>query len=109
MAESTPVLVQSALILFWTRLGRLHALETVKGARFWKHSLRQEMNSVDTLGRVYVGLSGEELRKGLHRVYTHLKRNKALPAMRGWGVGVLDGHERDPGFLGTADGGRTLW
>ena len=89
----TPVLVQSALILFWTRLGSLHALETVKKARFWKQWLGQEMSSVDTLGRVYVGLRVAELREGLHRVYTRLKRIKALPAMRGWDVAVLDGHE----------------
>jgi hypothetical protein len=85
--------VQSALILFWTRLGSLHALETVKKARFWKQWLGREMSSVDTLGRVYVGLGVEELRRGLHRVYTRLKRNKALPPMRGWDVAVLDGHE----------------
>ena len=89
----TPVLVQSALILFWTRLGSLHALETVQKARFWKRWLGREMSSVDTLGRVYSGLQVRGLRTGLHRVYTRLKRNKALPAMRGWDVAVLDGHE----------------
>jgi len=65
------VLVQSALILFWTRLGSLHALETVKKARFWKRWLGREMSSVDTLGRVYAGLKVEGLRKGLHHVYKH--------------------------------------
>jgi hypothetical protein len=86
-------LVQSALILFWTRLGSLHALETVQKARFWKRWLGREMSSVDTVGRVYSGLEVGGLRTGLHRVYTRLKRNKALPAMRGWDVAVLDGHE----------------
>ena len=89
----TPVLVQSAWILFCTRLGSLHALETVQKARFWKRWLGREMSSVDTVGRVYSGLEVGGLRKGLHRVYTRLKRNKALPAMRGWDVAVLDGHE----------------
>ena len=89
----TPVLVQSALILFWTRLGSLNALETVKKATFWKRWLGREMSSVDTLGRVYAGLRVEGLRKGLQHVYTRLKRNKALPGMRGWDVAVLDGHE----------------
>jgi hypothetical protein len=87
------VLVQSALILFWTRLGSLNALETVKKATFWKRWLGREMSSVDTLGRVYAGLRVEGLRKGLQHVYTRLKRNKALPGMRGWDVAVLDGHE----------------
>ena len=89
----TAVLVQSALILFWTRLGSLNALETVKRASFWKQWLGREMSSVDTLGRVYAGLRVEGLRKGLHHVYTRLKRNKALPGIRGWDVAVLDGHE----------------
>ena len=89
----TPVLVQSALILFWTRLGSLPALETVQKARFWKRWLGREMSSVDTVGRAYSGLEVGGLRTGLHRVYTRLKRNKALPAMRGWDVAVLDGHE----------------
>jgi len=89
----TPVLVQSALILFWTRLGSLHALETVQKARFWKRWLGRELSSVDTLGRVYTDLRVEGLRKGLHHVYTRLKRNKALPGIRGWDVAALDGHE----------------
>jgi hypothetical protein len=89
----TPVLVQAAWILFWARLGSLHALETVKKARFWKRWLGREMSSVDTLGRVFADLRVEGLRKGLRHVYTRLKRNKALPGMRGWDVAVLDGHE----------------
>ena len=94
----TAVLVQSALILFWTRLGSLNALETVNKASFWKHWLGREMSSVDTLGRVYAGLRVEGLRKGLHHVYARLKRNKALPGMRGWDVAVLDGHESHAGY-----------
>ncbi len=89
----TPVLVQSALILFWTRLGSLNALETLKKAASWKPWLGREMSSVDTLGRVYVALRVEGLRGGLHHVYGRLKRNKALPGMGGWDVAVLDGHE----------------
>ena len=88
-----PLLVQSALILFWTRLGSLNALETVQKAPFWKRWLGREMGSVDTLGRVYARLRVEGLRKGLHDIYTRLKRNKALPGMCGWDVAVLDGHE----------------
>ena len=89
----TPILVQSALILFWTRLGSLHALETVKKATLWKHWLGRAMSSVDTLGRVYAGLRVEGLRQGLRQVYRRLKRNKALPGIRGWDVAVLDGQE----------------
>jgi hypothetical protein len=38
-------------------------------------------------------MDAKGLRKGLHQVYTCLKRNKALPALEGWEVAVLDGHE----------------
>ena len=55
----TPVLVPWALILFWTRLGSLHALERVKKATFWKHGLGCERRSGDSLGRVYAGLRAE--------------------------------------------------
>jgi hypothetical protein len=51
------------------------------------------MSSVDTLGRVYSALRVEGLREGLHHLYGRLKRNKALPGMRGWDIAVLDGHE----------------
>ncbi len=85
--------VQSALILFWTRLGSLNGLETVKQAAFWKHWLGREMCSVDTLGRVYAGLEVEGVREALHHVYARLKRNKAFPGIRGWDLAVLDGHE----------------
>jgi len=89
----TPGLVQTALILFWARLGSLNALETVQRDGAWKRWLGREAGSVDTLGRVYATLSREELRAGLHHVYVRLKRNKALPALRGWGIAILDGHE----------------
>jgi hypothetical protein len=89
----TPVLVKAVLVVFWARLGSLNALETVKKAAFWKCWLGREMSSVDTLGRVYSGLRVEGLRQGLYHLYRRLKRNKALPGMRGWDVAVLDGHE----------------
>lgn len=38
-------------------------------------------------------MEAQGLRRGLHRVYTCLKRNKALRAVEGWEVAVLDGHE----------------
>ncbi len=87
------MLVQAALVLFWTRLGSLHALETVQKAAFWQRWLGREMSSVDTLGRVYSALRVEGLRAGLQPVYGRLKRNKALAGIRGWDVAVLDGQE----------------
>jgi hypothetical protein len=38
-------------------------------------------------------MDAQGLRNGLHRVYACLKRNKALSALGGWEVAVVDGHE----------------
>jgi DDE family transposase len=88
-----PVVVKSVLAMFWARLGSLHALESVSAARFWKSWLQQPLASADTVGRVYSLLELEGLRTGIHHLYTRLKRNKALPAVGGLAVAVIDGHE----------------
>ena len=89
----TRVVVKSALAMFWARLGSLHALESVREARFWNNWLGQPLASSDTVGRVYSLLEVEALRTGLHHLYTRLKRNKALPGLGGLAVAVIDGHE----------------
>ena len=89
----TSVVVQSALVLFWARLGSLNALETLASAPFWKKWLGCEVPSVDTIGRVYDALEADALRQAIHHVYERLKRNKALPGIGGLGVAVIDGHE----------------
>jgi hypothetical protein len=85
--------LKASLVLFWARLGSLHALGTTAGARFWDQWLGEDLCSEDTLGRVHALIDAQGLRKGLSRVYTCLKRNKALRAREGWGMAVLDGHE----------------
>jgi hypothetical protein len=87
------VVVKSALVMFWARLGSLNALESVAQARFWKNWLGRPLCSADTIGRVYSQLEVQALRCGLHHLYTRLKRNKALPGLQGLAVAVLDGHE----------------
>jgi len=84
---------QAALVLFWARLGSLHALEMVRGASFWKRWLGRPVGSADTMGRVHALLENQGLREGLQHVYRRLKRNKALRGVGGWDVAVLDGHE----------------
>ncbi len=86
-------MLQSTLVLFWARLGSLNALEMVSGARFWKSWLGRPLASADTVGRVHAQLQVEGLREGLYRLYTRLKRNKALPGLGGVDVAVVDGHE----------------
>jgi hypothetical protein len=87
------VVVKSALVMFWARLGSLNALESVAQARFWKNWLGRPLCSADTVGRVYSQLEVESLRSGLHHLYTRLKRNQALPGLQGLAVAVVDGHE----------------
>jgi hypothetical protein len=89
----TPVLLKASLVLFWARLASLNALEMLASARFWKRWLGCPPASADTMGRVHALLLTDGLRKGLHQVYSRLKRNKALPSIGGWDVSVLDGHE----------------
>lgn len=85
--------LKAGLVLFWARLGSLNALGTTGAARFWKQWLGEDLCSADTIGRVHALMDAQGLRKGLHRVYACLKRNKALRALGGWEVAVLDGHE----------------
>lgn len=87
------MVLQSALVLFWARLGSLNALETLAAAPFWKSWLGCALPSADTIGRVYNSLEADPLRQAIHHVYQRLKRNKALPGIGGLGVAVLDGHE----------------
>lgn len=87
----TAVLVKSALALFWARLGSLNALETVAAARFWKSWLGRPLASADTMGDVHALLNSDGLRAGIHCVYERLKRNQALPDIRGLGVAPFAG------------------
>jgi hypothetical protein len=90
---TTAAVVKSAVVLFWARLASLNAWEQVTGARFWQRWLHEPPCSADSLGRVHALLAADGLRHGIHHVYAHLKRNKALPDHHGLGVAVLDGHE----------------
>lgn len=94
----TRLILKSALVMFWARLGSLHALEAVSAARFWRRWLDGEAISADTMGRVHAVLDVAQLRGGLHQVYTRLKRNKALPLNLGLDVAVLDGHEQHASY-----------
>jgi hypothetical protein len=102
----TAVVVKSALTLFWSRLGSLHALEMTRAAKVWKDWLGQAPCSADTMGRVAACMDAAPLREGLHHVYDRLKRNKALPDLHGLAVAVLDGHETSASYLRCCEGCR---
>jgi len=79
------VVVHSALLLFWARLGSLNALETLGPAPFFEKWLGRQVPSADTIGRVYDALESDALRAAIHQVYERLKRNKALGEIAGLG------------------------
>ena len=83
--------------LFWmaaARVGSLNALEQTARAGPWPQLLGGPLPSADTLGRVAGKLDLEDLRKVQLRLYTRLKRNKALPGASGGMVALLlDAHE----------------
>jgi hypothetical protein len=89
----TSVVLKAGLGMFWGRLGSLNALEGVSSCRSWKKWLGSRMPSADTVGRVFALMDTGDLRKGLHHVYTRLKRNKALSKDSAAAAAVLDGHE----------------
>ena len=100
----TVAVVKSGLVLFWTRMPSLNALSLLQGARFWQNWLQKPLASADTLGRVHAGLQADQLRQAIQQVYQHLKRNKALPDVQGWGVAVVDGHESHASYLRHCSG-----
>ena len=82
-----------------TRLGSLNALEQTQSSRFWNQWLGGPIPSADTVGRVFALTDCDTLRAGIHEVYTHLKRNKALaPLWHGLLPLVLDGHESNASY-----------
>jgi hypothetical protein len=92
------VILKASVAMFWARLGSLNALESVSAARFWKRWLEHHTTSADTMGRVQSTTDIVQLRDGLHKVYTRLKRNKTLPLNLGLDVAVLDGHEQHASY-----------
>ena len=95
----TAGIVKAVVILFWTRMGSLNALELAAPSRFFRRRLGQAMCSADTVGRVNALMETDGLRQGIHHIYDRLKRNKALPDNHGIAIAVLDGHESHASYL----------
>ncbi len=81
------------MVLFWTRLGSLNALEMSGASRFWKNWLGRSMPSADTMAAVHSKMDAGTLREAIDQVYGCLKRNQALPDNRGISLAIVDGHE----------------
>jgi len=94
----TVSIVKAVLVVYWSRLGSLNALELTRSAKFWNAWLGRRLCSADSVGRIVAHLDADTLRQGIHHVYERLKRNKALPDLHGLGVAVLDGHESSASY-----------
>lgn len=86
--------MSSVFVMILARLGSLHALEKTKCFPFWKKWIGSDVPSADSISRITNLIDPKTLRAGIHQVYTRLKRNKALMALRqGFLPLILDGHE----------------
>ncbi len=82
------------------QLGSLNALEQTTEYGFWQSWIGDNLPSADTIGRVFTKLNCDDLRQIIKRVYTKLKRNKALKSLyAGMFVLVIDGHESHSSYL----------
>jgi Transposase DDE domain len=100
---ATATFASAGLIMFWLRLGSLHALVGSAGAPFWKKWLGCALPSAKSMGRVYAQMSCAGWRAALHDVYARLQRNKALPGIGGIHAAVIDGHESSASYLRHCD------
>ena len=91
--------VKMVVLLFWTRMGSLNALELAGPSRFFRHGWGCSTCSVDSVGRIATLMDAATLRSGIHHVYERLKLNKALPDEAGLAVAALDGHESHASYL----------
>jgi len=91
--------VKMVVLLFWTRMGSLNALELAGPSRFFRHGWGCSTCSVDSVGRIATLMDAATLRTGIHHVYERLKLNKALPDEGGLAVAALDGHESHASYL----------
>lgn len=87
------------------RMGSLNVLEQSKGSYFWRRWLGHSLPSADTIGRVFAKLDCEGIREVLRRIYSRMKRNKALkPFFHGFFALIIDGHEQSGSYLRCCDG-----
>jgi len=76
----TAVVVKSTFVMFWARLGSLHALELSSRAGFRKKWLAAPTCSADTMGRVHWLMVADELRP---RHSPHLRTPEAKQGVAG--------------------------
>jgi len=99
------VVVRSAFVMLFSRLGSLNALELTRPSGFWRRWINAELPSADTMGRVFSGVDLQSIRDVAKAVYGRLKRNKAVQApAHGLMALVIDAHESHCSFRSRCAG-----
>jgi hypothetical protein len=101
----TPVVAGSALVMSLAQMGSLNALEQTADNSFWRKWLASTLPSADVMGVVFSSINCNTLREILRRLYSRLKRNKALhpPFCDNLFALVIDGHECSASYLRCCD------
>lgn len=95
----TAAIVRAVMVMFFCRLGSLHALGQTHSHSRWHPWLGRALPSPDTIGRVAGLTEVDDVRALGRHLYTRLKRGKALPPpAHGWLAAVVDGHETHASF-----------
>jgi hypothetical protein len=96
---STFAVLSSVLMLFWTRMASLHALEQTREQSIWRRWIGQWSPSADTVARVCSLLQLPELREAIYELYARFRRNKVFARSRTELIAlILDGHESSASF-----------
>ena len=101
----TPTVFGAVMVMLWTRVGSLNALEQTKENAYWKRWLGKKIGSADTHGRVYSSVDLWMLRKMMKALYRQMRRNKALKGShQGLRALIVDGHEQTASDLSRCKG-----
>ena len=96
----TPTVFAAVMVMLWTRMESLNALEQTKANGYWQKWLGVNIGSADTHGRVYSSMDVQKLRKMLKAMYRQMRRNKALAGShQGLRALIVDGHEQMASYL----------
>lgn len=94
------LVINSLLIMLWTRLGSFNALEEERPGRYWRRWLGGDLRSADNLGAVAAVIQVDDVREVLRQHYALRRRKKTLkPIAPGLWPLIFDGHESNSSFL----------
>jgi hypothetical protein len=82
------------LVMAVGQLGSLNAIEQTDQRRYWRRWVGGKIASADAIGYGFARIDCDSIRSVIRCVYSQLKRNKALHALRAGMIAlILDGHE----------------